>query len=79
MSLYLQELLLSSYYGPTGLDYTLGRLNMGGCDFSTRPYTYCDVEDPDLNQFSLTEDDLVYKVIFPYICLTLLSMFNITS
>ena len=59
-----QELLLQSYYGPTGLNYNLGRLNMGGCDFSTRPYTYCDVEDPELNKFNLTEDDIIYKVIY---------------
>ena len=35
---------------------------MGGCDFSTRPYTYCDVESPNLEHFELQEEDMLYKV-----------------
>ena len=35
---------------------------MGGCDFSTRPYTYCDVESPNLEHFELQEEDILYKV-----------------
>ena len=27
-----------------GSEYGLGRVNIGGCDFSDRPYTYCDTE-----------------------------------
>ena len=55
-------MLIRSYYGRTGLDYNLGRINMGGCDFSTRPYTYCDVESPNLEHFELQEEDILYKV-----------------
>ena len=57
-----QDLLIRSYYGRAGLDYNLGRINMGGCDFSTRPYTYCDVESPNLEHFELQEEDMLYKV-----------------
>ena len=54
---------IRSYYGSDGLNYNLGRLNMGGCDFSVRGYTYDDVPgDSDLVHFNLTEDDLTYKV-----------------
>ena len=28
--------IIKAYYAPTGLDYSIGRLNMGGCDFSVR-------------------------------------------
>ena len=36
---------------------------MGGCDFSTRPYSYDDTPgDSELLDFALTEDDLIYKV-----------------
>jgi hypothetical protein len=52
-----------SYYDPKGLDYNIGRLNMGGCDFSVRGYTYADTEgDILLENFSLQEEDTKYKV-----------------
>ena len=55
--------LYRSYYDPKGLDYNVGRLNMGGCDFSARGYTYLDTEgDVLLETFSLQEEDTVYKV-----------------
>ena len=55
--------IIKSYYDPKGLDYSLGRLNMGGCDFSIRPYTYVDTEgDINLETFALQEEDLVHKV-----------------
>lgn len=28
--------IIEAYYAPTGLDYSIGRLNIGGCDFSSR-------------------------------------------
>ena len=31
-----QTPLFSSYYSPTGLEYNIGRINIGGCDFSDR-------------------------------------------
>ena len=30
--------IIEAYYSPVALDYSLGRLNMGGCDFSTRSF-----------------------------------------
>ena len=36
---------------------------MAGSDFSTRPYSYDDVEgDVTLEHFSLAEEDVLYKV-----------------
>jgi hypothetical protein len=53
----------SLYYGPNGLEYNLGRIPMGGVDFSTRTYTYDDEEyDTTLEKFSLTDEDFLYKV-----------------
>ena len=50
--------LMASYFDPTGLDYSTGRVNMGGCDFSTRPYTHVDTPgDVDLDTFELQEED----------------------
>merc|ERR1711970_1155041 len=61
-----QNNLIKSYYSPSGSEYNLGRINIGGCDFSDRPYTYCDMEgDVDLASFNLTHDDYLYKI--PYI------------
>lgn len=61
----LQELLLRSYYHETGIDYNFGRVNLGGCDFSDRPYTYDDVEgDTKLEHFHLTHDDTEFKIPF---------------
>jgi len=61
-----QRNLISSYYSPEGSEYNIGRVNIGGCDFSDRPYTYCDTEgDTDLLSFNLTHDDHLFKI--PYI------------
>ena len=54
------ENLMASYFDPNGLDYTTGRVNMGGCDFSTRPYTLVDTPgDVDLETFELQEEDFL--------------------
>ena len=57
--------LIKAYYGPTGLEYGVGRTNIGGCDFSDRAYTLCDTEgDVELSTFGLTHDDYDYKIPF---------------
>eukprot|EP00094_Tigriopus_californicus_P008405 TCALIF_08098-PB protein Name:"Similar to Gba Glucosylceramidase (Mus musculus)" AED:0.13 eAED:0.13 QI:29/0.92/0.8/1/0.92/0.93/15/0/1019 len=58
-----QDLLVEAYFAKTGLDYNIGRVNIGGCDFSTRPYTYVDTPgDVDLETFALAEEDTDYKI-----------------
>lgn len=58
-----QDNLLRSYYSPEGLEYNLGRINMGGCDFSWRTYTYVDTpNDTALDTFALEPEDLEYKI-----------------
>ena len=55
--------IIESYYDPKGLDYSLGRINMGGCDFSVRKYTYADTEgDVELETFALQDEDNLHKV-----------------
>ena len=61
------ELLLfrRSYFAPEGNRYNLGRVPIGGTDFSTRPYTYDDRgKEPDVNltHFALQPEDYKYKV-----------------
>ncbi|KAG8240705.1 hypothetical protein J6590_103615, partial [Homalodisca vitripennis] len=54
-----------SYFGTSGIEYNLGRLPIGGTDFSPRPYTLDDVPfDEDLQYFNLTEEDHNYKIPF---------------
>ncbi|XP_045107178.1 lysosomal acid glucosylceramidase-like [Portunus trituberculatus] len=58
-----QDQLLRAYFSPEGLEYNLGRLNMGGCDFSWRTYTHVDTPgDTNLDTFALQPEDLEYKI-----------------
>ncbi|XP_046737573.1 lysosomal acid glucosylceramidase-like [Diprion similis] len=57
------EYILRSYFSEEGSRYNLGRVPIAGSDFSTREYTYDDYKgDTQLQNFSLTEDDLKYKI-----------------
>ncbi|CAG0890294.1 unnamed protein product [Darwinula stevensoni] len=58
-----QELIIRSYFAPEGIRYNIGRIPMGGSDFSTRPYSYDDVEGDEAFEFwSLAFEDLEYKI-----------------
>ncbi len=55
----------SSYFSARGIEYGIARVPMAGTDFSTRTYSYDDFPgDVTLSNFSLTEEDLVYKVLY---------------
>ena len=56
--------IIKDYYGGNGLKYSMGRVPIGGSDFSTRAYTYddSDVEDFDLENWKLQPEDIQYKV-----------------
>lgn len=55
--------LLKSYFGVNGIEYTIGRIPIASCDFSTHEYSYADqIGDFNLTSFNLTEEDLKYKV-----------------
>lgn len=64
----VQTKLLDSYFGKDGLQYNVGRVPMGGTDFSTKGYTYDDTidnkADPQLEQFNLQPEDHEYKIPF---------------
>ncbi|KAG7159117.1 Lysosomal acid glucosylceramidase-like 5 [Homarus americanus] len=58
-----QDHLLGSYFSSSGIEYNLGRVNMGGCDFSWRTYTYCDTPgDVSLETFALQPEDIEFKI-----------------
>ncbi|KAB7494900.1 putative glucosylceramidase 3 [Armadillidium nasatum] len=62
-----QSKLLRSYFSEEGIEYNMGRIPIGGTDFSTRPYSNDDdhEDDVELKHFALTEEDHIYKI--PYI------------
>ena len=55
----LQAQLLRQYFGPDGLGYRLGRVPIGGTDFSAAPYSYDDDAPGDLSlrNFSVAMDE----------------------
>ena len=59
--------VINDYYSPQGIGYSVGRVPVGGTDFSDRPYTYNDdnVGDYEQTNFTLAQDDHLYKI--PYI------------
>ncbi len=68
----MQNTLVDNYFGSHGIEYTVGRIPIAGCDFSTYAYSYCDVpNDDNLTHFNLTKEDMLYKV-----CLTNIFLFN---
>ncbi|XP_054153718.1 lysosomal acid glucosylceramidase-like [Oppia nitens] len=61
----LSQRIINDYYSSDGLSYTMGRIPIGGSDFSTHKYTYDDLdkrEDLELKKFNLTNEDLKYKI-----------------
>ncbi|KAJ8912280.1 hypothetical protein NQ315_016778 [Exocentrus adspersus] len=58
-----QKHLIESYFGKDGIEYSLGRVPIGGTDFSTRAYTYDDyANDTKLRHFQLQKEDYEYKI-----------------
>lgn len=55
----MQETLLKSLYSEEGSEYSIGRVPIGGSDFSIRPYTY---QDRQNESFALQYEDFHYKV-----------------
>lgn len=52
-----------SYFSDDGIKYNIGRVPIGGTDFSTRKYTYADTKGvPDLSNFALATEDMELKV-----------------
>lgn len=61
-----QEKLLRAYFSTDGAEYTLGRVPVGGADFSPRGYTYADDSVGTLDGFALQEEDYNYKVSYKF-------------
>ncbi|XP_060523687.1 putative glucosylceramidase 4 [Cylas formicarius] len=58
----IQDNLLNSYFSADGINYSFGRVPIGGTDFSTRRYSNCDTPDETLDSFALQPEDLNYKI-----------------
>ena len=60
----VRDKLLASYFGPTGLQYSFGRVPIAGSDFSTRAYSYDDANfiDYELKEWRLASEDLDHKI-----------------
>ncbi|XP_041961962.1 lysosomal acid glucosylceramidase isoform X2 [Alosa sapidissima] len=57
-----QNQLLRQYFAPEGIGYSVVRVPMASCDFSTRLYTYADTPgDYGLNNFTLSAEDINMK------------------
>lgn len=64
-----EDMMIRDCFGKEGLEYNIGRIPIGGSDFSTHGYAYDDNgEDKTLKNFNLTQEDFEYKVcaIRPY-------------
>ncbi|KAI1726064.1 glycosyl hydrolase family 30 TIM-barrel domain-containing protein [Ditylenchus destructor] len=60
-----QNLLRSYFHAESGIGYTVGRVPIASCDFSTHEYSYCDQEDDfELKTFALAPEDLDFKIPF---------------
>ncbi|CAN0470097.1 unnamed protein product, partial [Ectocarpus sp. 12 AP-2014] len=54
----VQEQVMDAYFGPNGIEYSVGRIPMGSCDFSVEQYSFDEVPgDYNLTHF----DDGVEK------------------
>uniref|UniRef100_A0A183CQC4 Glucosylceramidase n=1 Tax=Globodera pallida TaxID=36090 RepID=A0A183CQC4_GLOPA len=61
------DALLGAYYDREyGIGYTIGRVPIASCDFSTHAYSYLDTPDDfDLTTFALAKEDFELKI--PYL------------
>ncbi|XP_005810346.1 glucosylceramidase [Xiphophorus maculatus] len=58
-----QEQLLRQYFSKEGIGYSVVRVPMASCDFSTRLYTYADTPgDYNLKSFALAPEDVKMKI-----------------
>ncbi|XP_013882930.1 glucosylceramidase [Austrofundulus limnaeus] len=58
-----QEQLLQQYFSSEGIGYSVVRVPMASCDFSTRLYTYADTPgDYNLVNFTLAPEDVDMKI-----------------
>ena len=60
----LQQRIIEDYFSERGIEYTLGRIPIGGSDFSTHAYSYDDKskDDYSFSHFALAKEDNDYKV-----------------
>ena len=59
-----EEFIQAYFDDENGIGYTLGRLSIASCDFSTEDYTYVDENDQTLDSFDISHDK---TAVFPMI------------
>ena len=56
--------LIKAYFSEEGIGYNYGRMHIGSCDFSLKPYSYIKDGDETLESFSIErENDTVYALV----------------
>jgi len=61
----LQEFVINSYWGSSGLEYSLGRITIGSSDYALSTYTYAEISgDFSLQHFSIEHDQ---QKVIPFI------------
>ncbi|XP_013167366.1 PREDICTED: glucosylceramidase-like [Papilio xuthus] len=60
----MQQDMINSYFSECGIEYNMGRVPIGGCDFSTHLYAYNEypIDDTYLTNYSLSYEDYHYKI-----------------
>lgn len=62
---HLYDLLIDQYYGPGGIDYSLGRVPIGSTDFSLGEWSYAESDqDFELRSFNVDRDGKVGDLMF---------------
>ena len=57
-----KSLFLEQYWGKDGLGFSVGRVPIASCDFSTSSWSYDDVNDDDNLEHFSTKHDTTYKI-----------------
>ena len=68
LPLHMATNIIKDYFSVNGIEYSVGRIPIGGTDFSTRSYTYDDAKN-DFNfiHFALQEEDIYHKVFINFL------------
>jgi glucosylceramidase len=77
----VQQQVIDLYFGPTGQNYTVGRVHMNSCDFSLASYSFDDTPgDFALTNFNTSHDQLYQMpMVKVRIKPTLFSLLNFTG
>ncbi|CAG2172452.1 unnamed protein product, partial [Oppiella nova] len=59
----MSDRVIKDYFSASGIGFSMARIPMAGCDFSTHIYTYDDTKDDySLEHFTMPDEDIKYKI-----------------